>query len=61
LNFYGKDDPERGVESGFSDAQIALRLRYEIRREIAPYIGVAWVRRPQDSEVQALAGLRFWF
>ncbi len=73
LNLYGKDDPEKGVMSGFSDAQVGLRLRYEIRREIAPYIGVAWVRRfgktadlvrasgEDASDLQALAGVRFWF
>jgi copper resistance protein B len=38
LNAYGKADPERGLGSGVSDAQVALRLRYEIRREIAPYV-----------------------
>jgi copper resistance protein B len=73
LNIYGKDDPDRGVMSGLSDAEVGLRLRYEIRREIAPYIGIAWVRRvgktadlagasgEKASDVQALAGLRFWF
>jgi len=73
LNAYGKDDPENRIMSGFSDAQLALRLRYEVRREIAPYIGVAWVRRlgktadlarasgKDPSELQALAGIRFWF
>lgn len=73
LNVYGKDDPGKGVMAGFSDAQIGLRLRYEIRREVAPYIGVAWVRRlgktadlvrasgEGASDFQALAGIRFWF
>jgi copper resistance protein B len=73
LNAYGKDDPEKRIMSGFSDAQLALRLRYEIRREIAPYIGVAWVHRlgetadvaraagEDTSDLQALAGIRFWF
>lgn len=73
LNAYGKADPERGIGSGFSDAQLALRLRYEFRREIAPYVGVAWVRHlgntadlrrasgEDDSDVQFLAGVRFWF
>lgn len=73
LNVYGKDDPENRIMSGLADAQLALRLRYEIRREIAPYIGLAWVRRfgetadlaraaGQDAnDLQALAGIRFWF
>ena len=73
LNAYGKDDPERRVMSGLSDLQLALRLRYEIRREFAPYVGVAWIRRlgktadlfrasgEEASDLQALAGVRFWF
>jgi copper resistance protein B len=73
LNAYGKDDPANRILSGFSDAQLALRLRYEITREIAPYIGVAWVRRlgktadlarssgEDPGDLQALAGIRFWF
>ena len=40
LNLYGKDDPARGIGSGLSDVQFGLRLRYEIRREFAPYVGV---------------------
>jgi copper resistance protein B len=73
LNLYGKDDPERAIGSGLSDAQVALRLRYEMRREVAPYVGIAWVRRfghtadlarasgEDASDLQALAGIRFWF
>ncbi len=36
---------------------LGLRLRYEIRREIAPYAGVTW----DTHEIQALAGLHIWF
>lgn len=73
LNLYGQDDPANRVMSGVSDAQLALRLRYEIRREIAPYIGFAWVRRfgrtadllrasgEDANDLQALAGVRLWF
>ncbi|WP_139786963.1 copper resistance protein B, partial [Klebsiella pneumoniae] len=25
-----------------TDTELGLRLRYEIRREFAPYIGVSW-------------------
>jgi copper resistance protein B len=45
VNAYGQDDPERQIGAGISDFQLGLRLRYEIRREIAPYLGVVWVRR----------------
>jgi copper resistance protein B len=42
LDIYGKSDPERGIGAGLSSADLGLRLRYEIRREIAPYVGVVW-------------------
>jgi len=73
VNAYGKDDPARQIGAGFSDLQLGLRLRYEIRREFAPYVGIAWFRRlgktadlvqasGQDPSVlQAVAGIRFWF
>ena len=72
VNLYGKSDPERGLGSGVSEVQLGLRLRYEIRRELAPYVGVSWIRRTgttadfarQDhepaTEWQVVAGLRLW-
>lgn len=72
-NFYGKSDAARGLGSGLAEASLALRLRYEIRREFAPYMGVEWVRAFGDtadlaraegesaSETRFIAGLRFWF
>jgi copper resistance protein B len=69
-NVYGKRDPDRGIDSGVNDATFGLRLRYEIRREIAPYVGVVWKHRFGDadftagrtgSEAQLVAGLRVWF
>ena len=44
-DLYGKSDPVRGIGSGLSDARLGLRLRYEIGRQFAPYIGVVWTRR----------------
>lgn len=73
FNFYGKDDPERGIGSGLSDAEFGLRLRYEITRQFAPYIGVSWSRAfgqtadylradgEQTDEYTVLAGIRMWF
>jgi len=72
VNIYGKDDRMRAVASGVSDAELGLRLRYEIRREIAPYIGIvrAYRRGFDDpssfvpiaggSETRIVAGLRIW-
>ncbi|HET6913364.1 MAG TPA: copper resistance protein B [Rhodanobacteraceae bacterium] len=73
MNFYGKDDPQRGIGSGLSDAELGLRLRYEMTRQFAPYVGVAWQQhygRTADlvraqgeraGSVQFVAGLRLWF
>jgi copper resistance protein B len=73
INLYGSDDAERLVGSGLSDLDAGLRLRYEVRREIAPYIGMSWKRRFGDTadyarahgedagEWRWLAGIRVWF
>ena len=68
-----QDVPEFGVGSGLSDLELGARLRYEIRREIAPYVGVAWHRRLGDaasfaraagdyvSNLSIVAGVRLWY
>jgi copper resistance protein B len=73
VNLYGKADPQRLVGSGLSDLELSLRLRYEVRREFAPYLGVGWFRRFGDTAelmravgegsdaVQFIAGLHIWF
>ncbi len=73
LNFYGSDDPERLIGAGLSDLELGLRLRYEFRREFAPYLGVSWTKRFGDSadlaeaageesdELSFVAGVRLWF
>jgi copper resistance protein B len=73
LDLYGKSDRQRQVGAGLSDATFGLRLRYEIRREFAPYVGIVWTRRFGDaadfaraaghdaSDAQVVAGLRIWF
>ncbi len=45
VQVYGKADPERGIGAGLSSADAGLRLRYELRRELAPYLGVTWNRQ----------------
>lgn len=73
VNLYGKDDPQRGIGSGLSDAELGLRLRYEFHREFAPYVGVVWRQRfgrtadlyraqgEPASDLQFVAGIHFWF
>ncbi|MBT2119181.1 copper resistance protein B [Dyella sp. LX-66] len=71
VNFYGKDDPQRGIRAGLSEAEAGLRLRYEFSRRFAPYIGVNHTRRfgqPNGlltglprRETTWLAGVRLWF
>jgi len=45
LEMYGKSDPARRIGAGLSSIDAGLRLRYEIRREFAPYVGVSWNRK----------------
>lgn len=73
LNLYGKSDPARAIGSGLSDAELGVRLRYEISRQFAPYIGVSWERKFGETadfarsagkdvrERQWLVGVRMWF
>ncbi|WP_421705654.1 copper resistance protein B [Alloalcanivorax xenomutans] len=72
-SFYGKDDEANGLAGGLTDGGLGLRLRYELSRQFAPYIGVEWERKFGDtaelsrtegndvSETRYVAGLRFWF
>ncbi|MBM1184906.1 copper resistance protein B [Pseudomonas lundensis] len=73
FNFYGKNDPQRGVGSGLSESEVGLRLRYEIRPQFAPYVGVTWNRTygktadyareegEDNSEARLVVGVRVWF
>lgn len=40
----GKADPVRGVGAGLTVGEASVRLRYELRREWAPYVGILWRR-----------------
>ena len=40
---------EFGVGSGLNDIELGLRLRYEISRQFAPYVGVNWTRKFGDT------------
>ncbi len=72
-NIAASASPKFGVGSGLNDVQLGLRLRYEIRREFAPYIGVsrqhrfgktADLMRADGGDVDnfaVVAGFRIWF
>ena len=68
-----QDIDDRAISSGVTDAAVGVRLRYEIRREFAPYLGVSWQRTfgngsralraagEDDTTTTFVLGARFWF
>lgn len=62
-----------GVGQGINDIDLGVRLRYEIRREFAPYVGVSWNRKLGDTAdladdegedtdvISFVVGVRVWF
>ena len=72
-NFSTNADPARGVGRGINDVEFSLRLRYEIKREFAPYVGITWshklgdtadIARGRGEDVRSTAvifGLRIWY
>jgi len=73
LNFALQDVREQGIGAGLSSAELGLRLRYEIAREFAPYLGYVWEGKigrsaqlaravgNDPSRSSVVAGVRFWF
>ncbi|MES1933959.1 copper resistance B [Salinisphaera shabanensis T35B1] len=73
FNAAAQDVPEYGIGSGLNNTEMGVRLRYEIRREFAPYIGVRWEQTYGDTKDMARAegeptsstafviGLRAWY
>jgi copper resistance protein B len=73
INLALQDVPERHVGSGVNNVELGLRLRYEVTRKFAPYVGVNWERRLGEAADFARAegekidtrsvvvGTRFWF
>ena len=73
LNAALSDDREVGVGDGIGTSELGIRLRYHLRREFAPYIGIAWEQRYGDTKKFArdegeptsvtsiVVGARFWF
>jgi copper resistance protein B len=72
-NLSAQDIPQLGIGAGLDQIEIGARLRYELRREFAPYIGLeqSWrtgngadfarLRGEGTSATSLLAGIRIWF
>ena len=72
-NGAAKVSKEFEAGKGINDLSLGLRFRYEIKREIAPYIGVSWTNLfgetadfkklagGESSELNAVAGIRLWY
>ncbi len=72
MNIYTKADAARGFGSGLSDLDAGLRLRYEISRKFAPYIGVVYAGKygatanfaraagERSGGLQFVFGVRAW-
>lgn len=73
VDIAAKDDPDYGIGRGVSGFEAGLRVRYEIGRRFAPYVGVVHERvfgdtagyRRADGEsargTRWVAGVRIWF
>lgn len=73
VEFFGKEEAASLEGQGLAESRIGLRLRYEVSRKFAPYVGVEWGRRHGRTEdlvgsagervhdTQVLAGLRLWY
>ncbi|MFP5434424.1 MAG: copper resistance protein B, partial [Alphaproteobacteria bacterium] len=73
FNLAAQDVPQNRIGSGLVDAELGLRLRYEITRQFAPYVGVSYEAKTgrtadyaradgEDPTTTSLvAGVRIWF
>lgn len=73
LELFAQDVPELGKGAGLSELSAGLRMRYEIKREFAPYVDIGYTRLPGETgrraraaggdaeELAVRAGLRLWY
>jgi len=73
IDLSASDIPELEIGSGLTSVEAGLRVRYEFRKEFAPYVGVEWSRsfggaadyvegrggEPEDTRF--VVGLKAWF
>lgn len=72
-NVYSKRANDRRLGSGLSNIELGLRMRYEITRKVAPYVGFVWersfggtadfrkIQAERPTERRFVAGLRLWW
>ncbi|RVT91204.1 copper resistance protein B [Sphingomonas crocodyli] len=73
LNLAAQDVRENRIGAGLSSAEMGLRLRYEIARQFAPYVGISYEAKMGQTARYAradgddprttslVAGVRIWF
>lgn len=73
INLAAQDVEELQIGAGITTVEAGARLRYEITRQLAPYVGIAWERAVGGTAVQVrragedpgalfvVAGIRTWF
>lgn len=73
MNLAAQDVPEIGLGSGVSNLELGFRLRYEIRRNFAPYVGISYDDKyggtanlaraagEDASRTSFVVGIRAWF
>jgi copper resistance protein B len=72
LNLALQEVEKLGLGSGLNTAELGARLRYEFKREFAPYVGISWLRAAgttagfvrrdggNPSSLSVVVGLRLW-
>jgi len=72
-DLYSRAEPDRDLGTGVTNIEVGVRLRYEITRKFAPYIGFSWdralgstadrLRAAGESvpEKLVIAGVRAWW
>ena len=73
INLSAQDMPRQRIGSGLTDAELGLRLRYEVTRRFAPYVGVSYEAKTgrtadyaraageRPTSTSFVAGVRFGF
>jgi len=73
VNLAGRSDPDTGNGSGLVSTEVGLRLRYEVHRRFAPYVGVTWTglhgetadyareEGGKTSDTRLAVGIRAWY